>query len=133
MKLAAFALAATMIGQLGMAAFADENVDVDNIQSDPDTSVGEAAWTVLSLPVDLTAAVADGALGGLGGGLKGIVRTEEIFGANTYGKVDENPLWIIPGLIGTVVAVPVGFLVGLPMGLVNGAKYGWNMLDNMDD
>lgn len=127
-KLAALVLAATMSLQLGVGAFAQ---DALSYPEDPETGVGEAAWTILSLPVDLTSAVASGALGAVGGGLKGIVRTEEKFADATYGRVNENPLLLPVGLVGTVVAVPIGFLMGLPSGLVGGVKYGWNMLDEI--
>ncbi len=130
-KLAALVLAATMMGQMGLGAFAQD--DAMSFPADPETSIGDAAWTVLGFPVNLTSAAASGAIGGVGGGLKGIVATEEKFADATYGKVDENPLLLPVGLVGTVVAVPIGFLMGLPSGIVGGAREGWNLLSDLND
>lgn len=125
-KIAAFALAATMMTQV--AAFAD---DAMNAPADANTSLGKAAWSLLSLPVNVGSAVGSGAVGAVGGGLKGIIATEEKFSDATYAKVNENPLLLPVGLVGTAVAVPVGFLTGMPYGVVHGVHHGWNLLNHM--
>lgn len=95
----------------------------------PSTKSGNTVWQVASFPLRLVTGTSSGALGLLGGGMKGIVTTEEKFAANTFGKVDENPIMVVPGLLGTVVAVPVGFLIGAPEGFVKGAKAGYTWWD----
>lgn len=120
-KIAALALAATVFAQVGTAAFADQG---------PMTSSGNPAWQVVSFPLRLVTGTAGAALGAVGGGLKGIVNTEENFASNTFGKADENPMLVPVGLVGTVVAIPVGFVTGAPQGAVNGGKYGYKMWDN---
>jgi hypothetical protein len=119
-KFAALALAATLLVQTGVA-FADDG---------PMTSGGNAAWQVVSFPLRLVTGVTGGAVGAVGGGLKGIVKTEEKFANNTFGKADENPLLVPVGLVGTVVAVPVGFVTGAPDGAVKGARTGYGWWDN---
>jgi len=116
-KIAAAALAASMIAQVGVAAFAEDG---------PMTSSGNAAWQVISFPLRVVTGTAGVAVGAVGGGLKGIVSTEEKFAANTFGKADENPMMVPVGLVGTVVAVPVGFVTGAPQGAVTGGKVGYN-------
>lgn len=70
------------------------------------------------------------ALGAVGGGLKGIVETEQQFAEKTYGEADQNPLMVPVGLVGTVVAVPVGFVLGAPEGAVTGGKQGYQLWDS---
>ncbi len=120
-KFAAFALAATMMTQVGIAAFADEG---------PMTSSGNAAWQVVSFPLRLVTGTTGGVLGAVGGGLKGIIDTEQKFAERTFGESDKNPLLVPVGLIGTVVAVPVGFVTGAPEGAVNGGKAGYSIWDH---
>ena len=121
-KFAAFALAAALTVQAG-AAFADEAAS--------ETSSPNPIWTVVSFPFRLTTGVVGGTLGLVGGGVKGIINTEKNFAANTYGKADENPLMVPVGLVGTVVAVPVGFVMGAPEGAVEGARDGYKWWDTI--
>lgn len=120
-KIAAFALAATMMTQLGVGAFADAG---------PLTSSGNPVWTVVSFPLRLVSGTTGLALGALGGGFKGIVHTEQKFASNTFGKAEENPFLVPVGLVGTVVAIPVGFVTGAPEGAVTGGQYGYSMWDH---
>jgi hypothetical protein len=124
--LVALALAA-ITGQAGMSGFADNGkISAGN----PSTGTGNVAWQVATFPFRLVTGVSTGALGLVGGGVKGIVTTEEKFAANTFGKVDENPLYVVPGVLGTVAAVPVGFLIGAPEGFAKGAKAGYTWWDS---
>lgn len=120
-KIAAVALAATLMIQAGAAAFADEG---------PMTSSDNPVWQVVSFPLRLVTGTTGLALGAVGGGLKGIVKTEQDFAAKTFGEADSNPLLVPVGLVGTVVAVPVGFVMGAPEGAVSGGKYGYGMWDH---
>ncbi len=123
-KLAAVALAATLVAQAGIGAFADEP------SNGPMTSSNNPAWAVASFPFRLVTGTTGMALGAVHGGLKGIVETEQQFAENTFGEADKNPLLVPIGLVGTVVAVPVGFVMGAPEGAANGGKYGYQIWDN---
>lgn len=123
-KLAAVALAATLFAQVGVA-MAD-----DGGSAGPLTSSNNPAWAVISFPFRLVTGTAGLGLGAVGGGLKGIVQTEQQFAEKTFGEADENPLMVPVGLVGTVVAVPVGFILGAPEGAVTGGKYGYQMWDS---
>lgn len=126
--LSAFVLAVA-IAQVGMTSFAD-NGNGTVSAGNPSTRAGNTAWQVATFPFRLVTGASTGALGLVGGGVKGVVTTEEKFAANTFGKVDENPLFVVPGVLGTVVAVPVGFLIGAPEGFVKGAKAGYTWWDS---
>jgi hypothetical protein len=123
--LATLALMALMFTQVGVRALADEPVG-----GTPSTASGNIAWKAVSFPLRLVTGITGGAVGMVGGGMKGIVTTEEKFAANTFGKADENPLLVVPGILGTVVAVPVGFVVGAPEGTAKGAKAGYQWWNN---
>ena len=121
------ALAAVLLSQVGLHALADSTVpSVGN----PTTKSGNAVWQVATFPFRLVTGTSTGALGLVGGGVKGVVTTEEKFAANTFGKVDENPILVVPGILGTIVAVPVGFIMGAPEGFVKGAKAGYTWWDS---
>jgi hypothetical protein len=126
-KFAALALAATLLTQVGVSALADDAAASDD---GPLTSSGNAVWQVVSFPLRLVTGTTGIAIGAVGGGVKGIVKTEEKFAQNTFGKADENPLLVPVGLVGTVVAVPVGFVTGAPEGAAKGGKYGYHIWDN---
>ncbi|HEY9687803.1 MAG TPA: hypothetical protein V6C52_12585 [Coleofasciculaceae cyanobacterium] len=123
-KLAAVALAATMCAQMGVA------MAEDGASAGPLTSSNNTAWAVASFPFRLVTGTAGMALGAVGGGLKGIVETEQQFAEKTYGEADQNPLMVPVGLVGTVVAVPVGFVLGAPEGAVTGGKQGYQLWDS---
>jgi hypothetical protein len=127
LSLALLAAITISVNSLGWAA-ASHNKPLT--AGNPSTKSGNTVWQVASFPLRLVTGTSSGALGLLGGGMKGIVTTEEKFAANTFGKVDENPIMVVPGLLGTVVAVPVGFLIGAPEGFVKGAKAGYTWWDN---
>jgi hypothetical protein len=125
-KLAVLALAATVLTQVGISALADDAAS----NNGPMTSSGNAVWQVVSFPLRLVTGGTGIAVGAVGGGVKGIVNYEEKFAQNTFGRADENPLLVPVGLVGTVVAVPVGIVAGSPDGAVKGAKYGYHVWDN---
>lgn len=126
-QLAVLALAATMLTQVGISALADDAAASSN---GPMTSSGNAVWQVVSFPLRLVTGGAGVAVGTVSGGIKGIATYEEKFAQNTFGKADENPLLVPVGLVGTVVAVPVGFVAGAPAEAAKGAKYGYHVWDN---
>lgn len=115
-KFAVLALVSAMMLQVGTALAEDG----------PWTSSGNAGWTVLSFPFRLVTGTVGAAGGAVGGGLKGIVDTEQKFAENTFGRADENPLLVPVGLVGTVVAVPVGLVTGAPDGAVEYGKKGYH-------
>ena len=53
------------------------------------------------------------------------------FAEHTFAEVDENPLMLPVGIVGAVVAVPVGFLVGAPKGAVEWGEKGYTLWDDM--
>lgn len=79
------------------------------------------------LPFRIITGVAGAGVGVVAGGVQGIVDTEKKFGESTFGKADENPMMIPLGLVGAVVAVPVGFATGAPKGLVEWGQKGFEI------
>lgn len=124
-NVAALALAAMLVAQAGVGAFADDALAA----AGPTTAGGNAVWKVVTFPFRIVTTVSSGAVGLVAGGLKGVVGTEEKFAVNTFGKMDQNPALVVPGVLGTVVAVPVGFVAGAPAGAVKGAKGGYQWWD----
>lgn len=123
-KIAALALAGALLGQVGIAAFADGDAEA------PASSTGNTVWQVISFPLRIVTGAGGMAIGAVGGSVRGIVNTEEKFAQNTFGKAEENPMLVPVGLVGTVIAVPVGIVTGAPEGAVKGGKYGYNVWDN---
>jgi hypothetical protein len=124
-KFAALALAAALISQAGLGAFAEEKA----AGKGPWTSSNCPAWQVASFPLRIVTGASGIVLGSLNGGVKGIASTEQKYAQATYGKAHENPLLVPAGLVGTVVAVPVGFVTGAPDGAATGGKYGYHIWD----
>ena|GEM_PF-603938 len=124
-KFAALALAGALLGQVGIAAFADGEA-----AAPASSSTGNTVWQVISFPLRIVTGAGGMAVGAVGGSVRGIVNTEEQFAQNTFGKADENPALLPVGILGTVVAVPVGIVTGAPEGAVKGGKYGYHVWDN---
>lgn len=124
-KFAALALAAALLSQVGVGAFADDAKGSNG----PWTTSNNAAWQFTSFPLRVVSGASGILVGALTGGIKGIASTEEKFAQKTYGKAHENPLLVPVGLVGSVVAVPVGFVTGAPDGAVAGGKYGYHIWD----
>ncbi|MCE3235275.1 MAG: hypothetical protein K0Q50_1455 [Vampirovibrio sp.] len=123
-KFAALALAGLLLTQVGFTAFADGDAAA------PASSAGNTVWQVLSFPLRIVTGAGGLAIGAVGGSVRGIVNTEEQFAQNTFGKAEENPMLVPVGLVGTVLAVPVGIVTGAPEGAVKGGKYGYHVWDN---
>lgn len=126
-KFAALALAAFLLCQVGMSAFADEPAKGSN---GPWTTSNNVVWQVASFPLRVVTGAGGILLGALNSGVKGISTTEEKYGQNTFGKAHKNPLLVPVGLVGTVVAIPVGFVTGAPEGAAPGGKYGYHIWDS---
>jgi len=124
-RIAAFALAAALVSQVGIGAFADGTA-----AKGPWTSSNNTVWQVTSFPLRLVSGASGILLGALNGGVKGIASTEESYAKNTYGKAHENPLMVPAGIVGSVVAVPIGFVTGAPDGATAGGKYGYHIWDS---
>lgn len=126
-RVAALALACALFGllisQAGITAFADG-------QAASASSTGNTVWQVLSFPLRIVTGAGGLAIGAVGGSVRGIVNTEEKFAQNTFGKAEENPILVPVGLVGTVLAVPVGIVTGAPEGAMKGGKYGYHVWDN---
>ena len=125
-RIAALTLAAALVSQVGIGAFADGTASAKG----PWTSSNNAVWQVASFPLRLVSGASGIVLGALNGGVKGIASTEETYAKNTYGKAHENPLMVPAGIVGSVVAVPVGFVTGAPDGASAGGKYGYHIWDS---
>ncbi len=123
-KFAALALAATVLAQVGIGAFADDAA------KGPMTNSANPVWTVVSFPFRVVTGAGGSVIGATYTGIKGIATSEETFAHNTFGKADENPLLVPVGVIGTAVAIPYGFVTGAPEGGVKGASYGYHLWDN---
>ena len=115
---AALCAAVLLLSPMG-AAFAEE-------EHGPWTTNHPYAWGVGSFPFRLLTGTVGAGAGAIGGGIKGIVETERAFAENTFGEADKNPLMVPVGLVGAVVAVPVGIITGAPKGAYNLGKTGYN-------
>ena len=122
-KLAASLLGIAMLAQVGMTSMADE------VEKGELTNNNPVAWGMVSFPFRVVTGAAGMGVGAVAGGLKGIVDTEKKFAENTFGQADENPLLVPVGLIGSVVAVPVGFLAGFPEQAVKTGQDGFQYWD----
>lgn len=98
-------------------------------QKGPMTRSGNKAWQIISFPLRLMTGAAGLAFGAIGGGMKGIVSTEEAFATQTFGEADKNPLMVPVGLIGTLAALPVGIATGAPLGATEGSHLGYRLWD----
>ncbi len=121
-KIAASLLMLAMVGQLGMTSYAED-------EDGPMTSDNPLAWGLVSFPLRAVTGVVGLGAGALVGGVKGIIETEKKFAENTFGEADENPLLVPVGLIGTAVAIPVGFLSGFPEQAVKSGQEGFQWWD----
>ena len=122
-KVAALAMAAALVSQIGVGALAADKAN------GPWTTSNSPVWQVTSFPLRLVTGASGIVLGALNGGVKGIASTEQTYAQNTYGKAHQNPLMVPAGLVGTVLAVPVGFVTGAPDGASSGGKYGYHIWD----
>lgn len=118
--LAATLLAITVAAQMGVALADDKG---------PWTSDHPATWGLVSMPFRLVTGAVGVGLGTVTGGVQGIMDTEQRFAENTYAKAGENPLLVPVGLVGTAVAIPVGFLTGAPKGAVDMGREGYMWWD----
>jgi hypothetical protein len=109
------AIGAAILGQTGMAAYAE----------------GGDAVQALTIPFRIVTSVAGAGVGLVAGGLQGVVDTEQKFAENTFGKASENAMLVPVGIVGAVVGVPVGFVMGAPKGMVDWGKKGYDMWDDM--
>lgn len=121
-KLAAALMAMAVIGQLGLTSFAEDD-------QGPWTSDYPVTWGIMSFPLRVVTGVTGLTIGALAGGVNGIVETEQKFAENTFGQAEENPFMVPVGLVGTAVAIPVGFLAGFPQGAVKGGQEGYTWWD----
>ncbi len=121
-KMAASLLTLAMLAQLGLASYAED-------EDGPLTSDSPMVWGLLSFPLRVVTGVAGLGVGALVGGVEGIIDTEKKFAENTFGEAEENPLLVPVGIVGTAVAIPVGFLSGFPEQAVKSGQDGfewWN-------
>ncbi len=82
---------------------------------------------MIALPFRVLSGAAGAGLGIVAGGLQGIVETEQAFATQTFGHASENLAMIPVGIIGSALAVPVGFVLGAPTGAVDWATRGFNL------
>ncbi|MGE0200817.1 MAG: hypothetical protein AB7P76_07610 [Candidatus Melainabacteria bacterium] len=108
-------MAAMVVAQSGVVSYASDS----------------AAKTVVKFPFRVITGAAGVGVGTVAGGINGIVETEKEFSEKTFGRADDNPLWIPVGIVGSAVAVPVGFLMGAPKGMVEWGRKGYQVWDGM--
>lgn len=122
-------LAVAQVGAGAASSSSTETVAQKKEASGPMTASGNKTWQIVSMPLRLITGATGMAIGAIGGGVNGIVRTEESFAQNTFGKADENPLMVPVGLIGTLAALPVGVVHGAPPGAIRGGLMGYQVWD----
>lgn len=127
-RLAALVLASLLLAQAGILTFANEAEPPAN--SGPITRSGNTVWSVFSFPLRLITGATGFVVGAVDGGAKGIVKMEETFAENTFAKASESPLLVPIGLVGTIVALPVGLVSGAPDGAAKGAREGYRLWDH---
>ena len=118
-KLMGMLLAGLIISQGAVAALAEED--------GPMTSSENIAWQAGSVPLRTTTGLVGLVGGGAIGGTKGAVELAQDWGGKTFGKMGENPLKGLAGLIAVPVALPLGFVKGAPSHAMEMGKdsYDW--------
>jgi hypothetical protein len=104
-KLMGVMLAGVVLSQVAMAAFAEDG---------PWTSGNNIAWSAGSVPLRVITGSVGMAGGTVIGGTKGAVELAQDWSGKTFGKMGENPLKGLAGLIAVPVALPLGFVKGAP-------------------
>lgn len=129
-KIAICALAAVLLAQAGLAAFADDPV-MEPAPGGPLTRSGHPAWTVCSFPLRFATGVGGMMVGAVVNGSKNVVKTEQEFSQNTFAHANESPALYPVGALGSLIAVPVGFVTGIPEGAAMGGRYGYKLWDHL--
>jgi hypothetical protein len=130
-KIAICTLALALLAQVGLAAFADEPASMEPCTGGPLTRSGNPIWTVASFPLRLTTGVGGMMVGAMVNGSKNIMTTEQEFAKNTFGQASESPMMYPVGVLGSVIAVPVGFVTGMPEGAAMGGRQGYQVWDHL--
>lgn len=130
-KFALLVLAVLMLGQAGMAVFAEEEPGSISSEGGPLTRSGHPAWKIASYPLRLATGTGGIVVGAIISGSKNIVKTEQEFAKNTYGQAAESPALYPVGVLGSLVAVPIGFVTGMPQGASTGAREGFKVWDHL--
>ena len=130
-KIAICTLAAVLLAQSSLIAFADTPASMEPATGGPLTRSGHPAWTVASFPFRLTTGIGGMMVGAMVNGSKHVVKTEQEFAHNTFGQASESPAMYPVGVLGSMVAVPVGFITGMPEGAAMGGRYGFKLWDHL--
>jgi hypothetical protein len=133
-RIAISALAVALCAQAGLAAFAEpmmETTSSEPVTGGLLTRGGHPVWKVCSFPLRLTTGIGGMMIGAMVSGSKNVVKMEQEFARNTYGQAKESPALYPVGAIGSVVAVPVGFVTGMPEGAAVGARAGFQLWDRV--
>lgn len=141
-KFAICALAGALLVQTGLAAFADESdmepvagfgtePAVEPAPGGPLTRSGHPAWTVCSFPLRLATGVGGMMVGAVVRGSKNVAKTEQEFARESFGNAKESPVLYPIGVLGSVIAVPVGFVTGMSEGAEIGARSGFKLWDHL--
>jgi len=121
--------------QCSFSAFADMRLPLHAVQQQtavitkaaPKVNQPNQLLQTICLPFRVITGAAGAGLGIVAGGLEGIVETEQSFASQTFGKASENVAMIPVGILGSALAVPVGFLLGAPEGAMEWANRGFNI------
>ena len=142
-RFAICALAGALLVQTGLAAFADkpdmeptaESLGVEPAMEPapggPLTRSGHPAWTVCSFPLRMATGVGGMMVGAIVQGSKNVVKTEQEFAKDTFGQAKESPAMYPLGALGSVIAVPVGFVTGMSEGAAVGGRCGFKLWDHI--
>lgn len=123
--------------QCSLSAFADMRLPIQAVKrveviakTAPQQNPNQLLQTIC-LPFRVITGAAGAGLGIVAGGLQGILETEQSFASQTFGKANENVAMIPVGIIGSALAVPVGFLLGAPEGAMEWANRGFNLWNHI--
>lgn len=129
-KIAICTLATVLLAQWGAGAFA-QDATTTVVTGGPLTRSGNPIWTVVSFPLRVVTGVGGMLVGSVVQGGKNIVSTEQEFAQNTWGQAQSNPALYPVGAAGSVIAVPLGFVTGMPEGAATGGRYGYTVWDRL--
>lgn len=94
----------------------------------PLTRGGSTAWKVCSFPLRFATGAGGMMVGAMVNGSKSMVRSEQEVAGNTFGK---GPAMYPLGIVGSMLAAPMGFIAGMPEGAATGGRYGFQAWDHL--
>ena len=130
-KIAVFMLATAVFAQAGLTALADDEPGSITPSGGPLTRSENPAWKICSFPFRIATGAGGMLIGAMVGGGKNVVTAEKQFSQNTFAHANQDPMLYPVGAVGSVIAVPVGFVTGMPEGAAAGGRYGYRIWDRL--